>query len=131
MAGIAARCQDEDVITKITFTSLTRGYQNEMFFTADSLIKIENNRGEVKVRKRTLQPFEWEKLLAATASLELNDMPELPSPSSKRAFDGARHSSITIHTNTEKSYTHSFDDENPNAVLMELMEAIKNVAGEE
>jgi hypothetical protein len=56
-------------------------------------------------------------------------MPDLPSPTSKRAFDGARHSTITIETTLGKSYTHSFDDKNPHPGLMELMEAIVQIAG--
>src|SRR5688572_2205450 len=92
MAGMAARCQDGEVVTRITFTSLTRGYQHEVFFTADSLTAIENNRGEEKIKERKLQPFEWQNLVTATAGLNLEDISELPSPSSKRAFDGARHS---------------------------------------
>ena len=129
MAGIAARCQDGEVITKITFSSLTRGYQNEVFFTGDSLIAMENNRGEEKLQKRKLQPFEWQNLLNTTAGLKLDDIPDLPSPTSKRAFDGAYHSTITIHTTSGNSYTHSFDDRNPHASLMELMEAIIQTAG--
>src|SRR5688572_11027135 len=96
MAGIAARCQDGEVVTKITFTSLTRGYQHEVFFTSDSLIAMENNRGEEKFQKRKLQPFEWQNLMSATAGLKPEDIPSMPSPSSKRAFDGARHSTITL-----------------------------------
>jgi hypothetical protein len=45
----------------------------------------------------------------------------------KRAHDGALHSTLTFVTKEGHSFTHSFDDENPNAKLSELMKAISEI----
>jgi hypothetical protein len=131
LCGLGARCQNNGVITKVEFTSLTRGYQKEVFIAADSLTKIVNNRGEIKVIKRKLADGEWEEILKAAGDIQLSEMNDLPSPSSKRAFDGARHSTITLYTNQGGRWTHSFDDEVPHEKLQQLMEAIKEIAGTE
>jgi hypothetical protein len=51
----------------------------------------------------------------------------LPSPTNKRAFDGAKHSSIIITLANRETYQHTFDDENPNEKLVPLMKCISNL----
>jgi hypothetical protein len=77
--------------------------------------------------KRKLAAAEWEELIKGIARISLAEIPELQSPTSRRSFDGARHSTIEIYTREGKSYTHSFDDENPNEKLEPLMEIISRM----
>src|SRR4051812_47434434 len=88
---LAATCRGQkkkepnnQVITKIEFTSGTRGYQKEMYFTPDSLISMINNRGENKITKRRLAEEEWQSLIQALSNVDVKTIGELPSPSSKR-----------------------------------------------
>jgi hypothetical protein len=69
-------------------------------------------------------------MINALSEINIAEVPNLQSPTSRRAFDGARHSTITIYTKGS-SFTHSFDDEFPNHVLVPLMAAIKNLNGTE
>jgi hypothetical protein len=135
---IAANCQHraimqqqkETIITKVEFTSLTRGYQKQVFLTADSLVEIIDGRqDDNKVVKRKLPVGEWEVLLKSVRNIPLTEIQQLPSPTSRRAFDGAKHSTITLATRDGKSYSHTFDDENPHEKLQPLMDAIKKVEG--
>jgi hypothetical protein len=137
---IAANCQtrkmssqqqENNMITAIEFTSLTRGYQKHIFITADSLKEtVKGRQDNNKIVKRKLPAGEWNALTKSISDIMLSGIAELPSPTSRRAFDGALHSTITISTKDGESFSHTFDDENPHEKLQPLMEAIKKVAGE-
>lgn len=128
--GMAGQCQNNS-ITKIEFTTLTRGYQKQVFISADSLVKIvEGRQDENKVQKRKLADGEWKELVNEAAKTPVTEIAQLKSPTSRRAFDGARHSTIVIHTKDGRSYTHSFDDENPHEKLKVLLDLIKNMEGD-
>lgn len=123
-----AQCQSTGEVKKFEFTTLTRGYQKQVFITADSLIEIVDGRQEDnKIVKRKLEPAEWNELISGLESLKLESIPSLQSPTSRRAFDGARHSTITITTQDGKEWQHGFDDENPHPDLKAIMEVILRI----
>jgi hypothetical protein len=123
--------KNNSAVVKIEFTTLTRGYQKQVFISADSLIKIvEGRSNENSVVKRKLEDGEWAEIEKQVSGINLAEIAALKSPSSRRAFDGARHSTIVISTNDGKSYTHSFDDESPNEKFHGLMELIKKMDGD-
>lgn len=116
--------QDQDII-KIEFTSLSRGYYEKVEFTKDSLIsKKSQNRGTAEqIYQKEVTQKQWASLVSELRTIELSTLPSLKSPTMKRAYDGARHSSLTIYT-SENSYQHVFDDENPDKSLKGLMNNI-------
>ena len=62
-------------------------------------------------------------LLKDIKTITLSEIPSLASPSMKRAYDGARHSKLSIYSE-DKSYEHLFDDESPHALLAPLLQCI-------
>jgi|GEM_PF-1134060 len=128
LISTAAGCQAVEPVAKIEFTTLTRGFQKQVFISADSVIAIVDGRQEDnRVQKRKLDGQEWVELMDALKEIKLQDIPSYESPSSRRAFDGARHSSIKIVTREGKEYQHGFDDEFPHEKLKALMEKIMNI----
>lgn len=137
-ACLGGKCQDRQagqqnenpVVLKIEFITLTRGYQKQVFISPDSLVKITDGRqGNHQVVKKALPEGYWSQLVSSLDNVPLEEIPQLPSPTSKRSFDGAMHSSFVIQAKGEKSYIHAFDDENPHEKLQPLMKLIKKVAG--
>jgi hypothetical protein len=129
LLALGARCQEDPVITRIEFTSLTRGYNEVVSFSPDSLNQVTDRReSQQKIFRRALKEDEWKELVRSTGGISLSDVDQLLSPTSKRAFDGARHSTITIHTRDGKTYTHAFDDEHPHEKLQPLMDTIKKMS---
>jgi hypothetical protein len=118
-----AEAQSNEV-KQVVFTSLTRGYQKQILITPDS-VKLNISGREVQSFHRKLRSGEWNTLLHCVRKTGMNTLPQLESPTMKRAHDGALHSSITIITDQE--WTHSFDDENPNEKLVPLMKLIKKI----
>lgn len=126
--ALAAKCQDDPVV-KVDFTSLTRGYQREVSISKDSVLETISGPAEYRVIKNRLTADEWKEFVGALRGISLEEIPTLASPTSKRSYDGARHSTIVISTRDGKSYTHGFDDEDPHQKLQSLMKAITKVAG--
>jgi len=124
--------KNSDVI-KIEFSSLSRGYSKQISITKDSLIESSNvNRSaDIKTVKRKVNSKEWEKLTQSIKDVSIAEIGNLESPTMKRTFDGAKHSTITLTTAKGETTTHSFDDEQPHATLQKLMSEISKLSSKE
>lgn len=130
LIGCAVYSQKNSDVVKIEFTSLSRGYSREISITKDSIIESANiNRSADKqMVKRKMNPKEWEKLTQSLGAVSLTEVGSLESPTMKRTFDGARHSTITLTTSKGEAVSHSFDDEQPHPKLQKLMNEISKLA---
>lgn len=133
--SIAAKCQSDKTIVQIELSKVTRGYQEFIRISPDSVnVYKENGRDTQKpVVKygRKLEPEEWTKLVKYTSEVSLEDFSKLPSPTMKRAVDAAMHSTITITTKDGKSYAHGYDDEDSHPLLQPLRKTIREVSNTE
>lgn len=123
LLGCAVYSQKTSQVVRIEFTSLTRGgIIKQIIVTKDSVIKSKSEgRGtELQTIKRAISKKDWQRLLKSFKDVTLSQVPELESPTMKRAYDGAKHSTISITTN-DATVTHSFDDEEPHKKLQQLM----------
>ena len=112
--------QSTGSIIRIEFSSLTRGYQELIVITEDS-IRI-STQGRTKENK-SIENQDWANIIKALKNVKPTDIAGLKSPTTKRAYDGARHSTITVMTKSG-TYSHSFDDEDPHEKLKPLMKVI-------
>ena len=126
LASCSTIAQNSSDIIRIEFTSLTRGYQETIIITNDSIKVSKAQAREAKIdNARVLKKEEWTDLMKALQKVTLSEISELKSPTMKRAYDGARHSTITITTKTNQVYTHTFDNEEPHQMLMPLMKVLQ------
>jgi hypothetical protein len=127
-SAFSARLQTKpDEVQRIEFTSTTRGYQERLVIDADSIVLVYAGQVDRK-EKRTAKANNkqaWKNIIQTIDNIDWSAFDTLPSPTNKRAFDGAKHSSIIITTRTEGSHNHTFDDENPNSKLLNLMKCIQ------
>jgi hypothetical protein len=121
---LASRCQPSTDVGRIRFTSVTRGYHKEVNITKDSVHTLIQGRDGNETYSRHLAAGEWEKLTGALKNVTLQEIPKLKSPTDKRAYDGARISSLELQTSKGQTLIHSFDNEQPHATLKPLMEAV-------
>jgi hypothetical protein len=124
---LASRCQPSTDISRIRFTSVTRGYHKEVNITKDSVHTLVQGRGGNETYSRHLSAGEWNKLTGTLKNVKLEEISKLKSPTEKRAFDGARISSLEVQTGEGQTLIHSFDDEQPHATLKPLMDAVLEV----
>ena len=131
--GNLAQCQSGKSISQIELSKTTRGHQEFIRITPDSVnVYVESHHSTEKpVTKygRKIEPAEWTELVKITQQLKLEDIPKLPSPTMKRAVDAAMHSTIIIQTSDGKSYEHGYDDEDPHKDLKPLRREIRKVSG--
>jgi hypothetical protein len=126
LASCSSVAQNSSDIVRIEFTSLTRGYHETVIITNNSLKISKSQVSEPKIDKaRMLKKEEWADIVKALQKVTLAEVSELKSPTMKRAYDGARHSTITITTKTNQVYAHTFDDQEPHQMLMPLMKALQ------
>lgn len=127
LGGLSVQCQTANNITKIEYTTLTRGYQKHIVISTDSVTTSVEGRQEDHQSKRALSKQEWNAVIGALKSVKIAEIPSLPSPTMKRAYDGALHSTLTLTTKDQNEFAHSFDNENPHSELLPLMKAIATI----
>jgi hypothetical protein len=125
LTAMQLHAQGDSAITRITFTSLTRGYQKQIVITPDSSTLLISKQ-ETRTETRKLEKGEWKNLLTCVKKIKPEVLPELKSPTMKRAHDGALHSTITI-ISEGKEWSHSFDDEDPHEKLRPLLKIVKRI----
>lgn len=121
------KAQKKDSIKQIDFTKSTRGYEERIRVTPDSVVtRVEDFRAHEKVKQsgRKLSAGEWRTLLKTLKNVSLETIPNLPSPGMQRASDAALQGTLQV-TTTQQTYAHSFDNEDPNAKLVPLLKALK------
>jgi hypothetical protein len=129
---MASRCDGQSDIAKVEFTSLTRGYQKQVFLDKDSVkIIVDGRQEENKVMNRAMPDGAWKDLLVTLKNIELAKLPGYKSPTNRRAFDGAKHSTITVTKTDGTTYSHGFDDINPHAKLKPLLDRILEIENAE
>jgi hypothetical protein len=120
--------QNSNEVVKVEFTSLTRGYQETLLITPDSIMSSLDTRSEMPVKvSRVNKKNDWECVLKSLKGISLEAIGDLESPTMKRAYDGARHSTITITTRSGAQFSHSFDDEEPHEKLRTVMKEIQKL----
>lgn len=132
LLGCASRAQNNNLISRIEYSSLSRGgYHEQIMITPDSIrITKKEDRTEEgeKAYTRKLNAQEWTLLQQSLSHISMAEISELKSPTMKRSFDGARHSSIVVTASNGTSAQHAFDDENPHQKLTMLMKHIRTTA---
>lgn len=119
-------------IKQVEFSKISRGYEEHVRIKADSVhVLVHDIRGDKAPVNfsRKLEETEWVRLMDIVKAVKLNEIEALPSPSMKRATDAAMHGTLTITTNTEESYSHGFDDENPHDSLKALLKVVREISG--
>ena len=128
LAGCSGYSQKTTDVVKIEFTSMTRGFNKQIVITKDSVVTTSAGRGSDGQNKRIkLNSKQWEHLMASMEEVSFSKIPDLKSPTEKRMYDGARHSTITITAADGTAVSHLFDDEMPNQKLQKLMKEISKL----
>jgi hypothetical protein len=127
-SAFSARQQTKpDDVQRIEFTSITRGYQEHLVVDSDSIVFTYTDNADRKEKRHAKANHKqaWKRVLQTVDNIDWKNFDSLMSPTNKRAFDGARHSSIIVTTRIDGTHNHTFDDENPNQRLVKLMKCIQ------
>ena len=124
--------QKQPVITQIEFSKISRGYEEHIRISADSVNILVHDMKRDKpaiTSARKMENKQWIALVDALSGVEISNIETLPSPTMNRTSDAALHGTITISVEGGQSYSHGFDDENPNDALKPVMKQIAQLRG--
>ena len=130
--GLSSSAQTLENWTEITYQSQARsGDLTEIRITQDSVhFKSGNLRsGNLQKRHTCLKKKEKKHLIKLLIPLNQIDISKLSSPTNKRAYDGAKHSQISVKT-AQSQFDHYFDNELPHEKLGPLLTMILKLAEE-
>jgi hypothetical protein len=127
LISVIAGCQS---VSAVKYTSSTRGYNKEIEVSSKKISLTEQNSTDPSQEKNTTREIhkdEWEKIIQSLESVTLREIPLLKAPSNKRAYDGAKSSTLAITDKKGKVWYHAFDDDMPNETLVPLMKIISEL----
>lgn len=110
----------------IEYTAISRGFYSHIIINK-KLVSIENKRDE-KPTTKTCSKANWEALLKALSSVDIENIPNLKAPSEKRFFDGAAIANLKIIYNGKPYETPSFDHGNPPTEVVELVKETLSIS---
>lgn len=122
---MGARCNGQADVTRIEFTSMTRGYQKQVFVDKDSVtVIVDGRQAENKVVKKAMAGNTWDAIQKELGNIDLNNVSQYKSPGNRRAFDGAKHSTLKFITKEGKEAAHTFDDLQPHRDLKRILDLV-------
>ncbi|MGJ8591621.1 MAG: hypothetical protein ACSHXF_03690 [Aquaticitalea sp.] len=98
--------------SKVWYEATTRGFYEKIWITKDS-ITVTNDRNHMSSNKYATSLEDWNELLTILKDVDVNAMPDLEAPTSKRHYDGAAFASLGVAQNKTEIQSNSFDHGNP------------------
>ena len=104
---------------EIQYEALSRGFfENILVSEAGIHLRIDRNNALQTFYK--ISKKDWQTCLDLLGELNLEDLPTLKAPTSKRFYDGAAHAVVSIEIDGQKTTTPSFDHEHPPKTIKDL-----------
>lgn len=117
-------------IKSVSFSAIARGYHEEIVITPDSITLDKQTLDDksAHIIKKHLTAGAWQQVVHTLDDVSLDSIPHLTAHSNKRAYDGARHGTLSIVTTDGRTLFHTFDNEQPHEALRPLMQAVRQQA---
>lgn len=112
---------------KLTYHAISRGFFKTIGFEDSKLIYSEDPNLK-SIDTFDISKKEWLEITETLNKINLNVLETLKSPTEKRLYDGAAHTTITV-VSTRKTYTSSsFDEGHPPAEIEELINKMLTIS---
>ncbi|XLS29383.1 hypothetical protein ACJD0Z_00845 [Flavobacteriaceae bacterium M23B6Z8] len=113
--------------TEITYNAASRGFYYNVVVNKDN-ITVQKTRGSEKGMKMEVDKAKWEEISGMLKSIEIAEMENLKSDSSKSQVDAAAIANLQVKLDDENVHTATFDHGNPPEELKALVNAILSLA---
>lgn len=110
-------------ITRIIYQANSRGFFKEIIVSKDTAV-IKNNRDSHDNIRTKISKNDWDTCLELLSKINIDELPKLKAPTSKRLYDGAAHASITIEKYEGKVTSSTFDHGHPPKTIKTLTELL-------
>ena len=107
--------------TKVEYEALSRGYYNKTIFENNQITVISDRNSGGKGEIIVLSKQDIIEITNLIEAVNLNELPNLKSPTEKRMYDGAPHANLTITSNATIYTGAGFDAGNPPFAIAKLV----------
>lgn len=124
-SGCCSSKKEQDHIA-IEYSAHSRGLFKQIII-ANKSVSIINNREDIATTK-TYSESNWNLLLEAIKSVDIENITNLKAPSEKRFYDGAAIANFKITLNGKSYETSSFDHGNPPKEIEKLINQVLSIS---
>lgn len=115
--------QDESVII---YQAVSRGFFEEIKLENKKLTYC-NDRNRKIYTTHTFSEEDWETCLGLLSEININSLPKLVAPTSRRETDGAAHATLTVLTGATETQSSTFDHGYPPSSIKALVEKLLSI----
>lgn len=123
---LSATKEEENVNVSFEYSAISRGTYKLIKVNQKSISSTTKQKG--KPNKKACDKEDWQKLIKAFKTFEVNNMPNLKAPSEKRLFDGAAIANLKVNYNGKVYESQSFDHGNPPKEIALLVKEILSIS---
>lgn len=99
-------------VSSVSYEATTRGFYEKIWVTKDR-ITVTNDRNQVEKTEFPISEKDWNELMTLLMEVNIEALPELEAPTSKRNSDGAAFASLIVTQGDLETVSNSFDHGNP------------------
>ena len=114
-----AKHQTEHV--SIKYQAFSRGFFQEVLVSEKNII-FYDDREYKNSKTHKISKKEWEEFMRLLSAIDVEALPKLKAPTTKRLYDGAPHATLTIEKKGETTTSSSFDHGHPPKQLKALID---------
>lgn len=119
----------QDVETAIIeYTATTRGFYQQIVVQNQQYTVGKDRNGNEILKKQDISKSDWKKIIDAFQEINLDNIPNLKSPTQKRFYDGAAIANIKIIYKGNTYETNGFDHGTPPAEIEKLVNRVTLLA---
>jgi hypothetical protein len=97
---------------KISYEASTRGFYEKIWVGRDS-ITVTADRNHKSSMSYPTPEKDWNELMTLLKDVDIEEMPNLESPTKMRHYDGAAHATLTVGKGESETQSNSFDHGHP------------------
>ena len=112
---------------KISYQAISRGFFKQLTFE-DAKMTYSEDRDLKTIDTFKISKNEWKQILDLTSKLNLEELENLVSPTDKRLYDGAAHTTITIDLEGKSFNSSSFDEGHPPSKIEALVNKMLTIS---
>ncbi len=111
----------------VSYQAISRGFFKQLTFKNAHLLYSEDPNEKI-VDTFKLATKEWNEILALSSKINLENIENLKAPTSKRLYDGAAHTNISIFNKSKRYVSPTFDEGYPPEEIKALVNKMLTIS---
>ena len=112
--------------SKVWYEATTRGFYEKILVTMDS-INISSDRNNMTGTTYPISQSDWNELTSLLKDVNIDELPNLEAPTSKRHYDGAAFATLAIVKGEDETKSNSFDHGYPPLAIEAVVNKVLSI----